>query len=130
MEGLRQVLSDAGVKPNAVAFTLLGREYSVLSTIRLVVCLCGYLVLRRAFLIYARKTHMRQLEEEAKSQAEEEEEEVTADKDKPIQLDFESGGGWGSKARSRQRWAIQRAEREIERRILEEENEGIDKYLD
>jgi hypothetical protein len=127
MEELRQVLSDAGIKPNAVAFTLLGRQYTVLSTIRLVVCVCGYLVLRRAFLIYARKAHMKTLEE-SESQVEEE---VTVDKDKPIPLDYESEGeGWGSKARRRQREAIKRAEREAERRNLEEENGGIDKYLD
>ncbi|KAG0640473.1 hypothetical protein HOY80DRAFT_1000112 [Tuber brumale] len=130
MEELRQILSDAGVKPNAVAFTLLGRQYTVLTTIRLVVCVCGYLVLRRAFLIYARKAHMQQLkalDESNKS----EEEEVTVDKDKPIPLDYESEGeGWGSKARRRQREAIKRAEREAERRNLEEESGGIDKYLD
>lgn len=134
MEELRQVLNNAGIKPNAVAFTVLGRQYTVLTTIRLFVCVCGYLVLRRAFLIYARKAHMQRLEalqEESKSGERTPMEEVTVDKDKPIPLDYESEGeGWGSKARRRQREAIKRAEREAERRNLEEENGGIDKYLD
>ncbi|RPA91010.1 hypothetical protein L873DRAFT_1795146 [Choiromyces venosus 120613-1] len=130
MENLRHALQSAGIRPNGVAFTLLGRQYTVLTTVRLVVCVCGYLVLRRAFLIYARGAHMQQLKAQDE-QGKDVEEEVTADKNKPIPLDYESEGeGWGSKVRKRQREATRRAEEEAERRNLEEERGGIEKYLD
>jgi len=127
MEELRQALKKAGIWPNTVAFTVLGREYSVLATIRLVVCICGYLVIRRAVLMYVRRVHMQRLEEGEEGKADESGapvEEVTVDKDKP------KGDEWGSKARRRQREARKRAEAEAERRNLEEESGGIDKYLD
>ncbi|KAG0632770.1 hypothetical protein HOY80DRAFT_1141897 [Tuber brumale] len=88
MEELRQVPTGTGVKPNAIAFTLLCRQYTVLATIRLAICICGYLVLPRSFLIYACKQHMRPLEEEVQSEVEE----VKVDKDKPIPLDYKSEG--------------------------------------
>ncbi|RPB01340.1 hypothetical protein L873DRAFT_1803881 [Choiromyces venosus 120613-1] len=112
------------VPQHAVAFTLLGRRYTVLSTVRLVVCVCGYLVLHRAFLIYVRNAHMQRLkvvEEQGKLGKEEE----TVDKNKPIPLDYKSEGeGWGSKARKRQREATKRVEEEAERRNLGE-GEGL-----
>jgi len=71
------------------------------------------------------------LEGESKSAERTQIEEIVVDKDKPIPLDYESEGeGWGSKARRRQREAMKKAEREAERKNLEEENGGIDKYLD
>ncbi|KAG0643722.1 hypothetical protein HOY80DRAFT_1133627 [Tuber brumale] len=92
MEELRQIPTGAGVKPNAIAFTLLYRQYTVLTTIRLAICVCGYLVLPRSFLIYACKQHMRQLEEEVQSEVEEVKNELYSNPSyNPIPLPLISG---------------------------------------
>ncbi|RPB01390.1 hypothetical protein L873DRAFT_1889427 [Choiromyces venosus 120613-1] len=107
----------------AVTFTLLGRQYSILSTVRSVVCVCGCLVLRRAFLIYACNAHMQQLKAlEESGKWGEDGDEVTVDKNKPIPFGYKSKGeGWGIKARKTQRKATKRVEEEARRRNLGEE---------
>ncbi|RPA90959.1 hypothetical protein L873DRAFT_1795184 [Choiromyces venosus 120613-1] len=93
---------------HTVAFNLLGRQYTVRSTVPCpVMCL--------VFLIYAGTPQMQQLKAlEEQGKLGEAEEEVTVDKDKPMLLDYESEGeGWGSRARERLSEATKRAEEEV-----------------
>lgn len=109
--------------PSPITFTFLGREYTVQNAIRMVVIICGYILLRGLFLQLSKKYQMAAHEQEIDT--------AEADATAAIGGDYESDGdSWGSKTRRRQRAAEAIALAEIEKRNLAEENADIDKYLD